>query len=102
MRTFWTGLLAVLLISLTTVVLAQGGQTGTVEQVDQDNGSLTISGRMLVFSESLTEIYLGERRLSAVNIDPGMVVRYTLNETGVLLRIELIGPSEMLRALDAH
>jgi len=102
MRTFRSGLVAVLFFSLATVVLAQGGQTGTIEQLDQDNGAITISGRILKFSESTTEIYLGERRLSPVSIDQGMVVRYTLDEKGVLLRIDLLGPSDMLKALDDH
>ena len=102
MRTLWSGLLAVFLLSLATVDLAQDVQTGTIEQLDQDNGAITISGRVLVFSESTTEIYFGERRLSPVSIDQGMVVRYTLDEKGVLLRIDLLGPSDMLRALDDH
>lgn len=102
MRTLWAGLVAMLLLSLATIVLAQDGQTGTIEQVDQDNGAITISGRVLVFSESTTEIYLGERRLSPVSIDQGMVVRYTLDDKGVLLRIELLGPGDLLRALDEH
>ena len=102
MRILWPGLVAMLLLSLATIVLAQDGQTGTVEEVDQDNGAITISGRVLVYSEGLTEIYLGERRLSPVSIDQGMVVRYTLDDKGVLLRIELLGPGDMLRALDEH
>ena len=44
-----------------------------------------------VFDETDTNASVGERRLSAVNIDPGMVFRYTFRETGVVLRIELIG-----------
>lgn len=77
-------------------------QTGTVEMLDQDNGSLTISGRRLPFSDAVTEVYLEGNRIGAEKIDLGMVVRYTLDASGTLLRVELIGPSDKLMELQQH
>jgi hypothetical protein len=77
-------------------------QMGTVEKLDQDNGSLTISGKLLPYSDAVTEVYLEGQRIGAEKIDLGMVVRYTLDTTGTLLRVELIGPSDKLAELQQH
>ncbi len=76
--------------------------TGTVEGLDQDNGSLTISGQRLPFSDAVTQVYLDGRRIGAEKIDLGMVVRYTLDAAGTLLRVELIGPNDKLMELQNH
>jgi len=78
------------------------GQTGTVEGLDQDNGALTISGQRLPFSDAVTQVYLDGRRIGAEKIDLGMVVRYTLDAAGTLLRVELIGPNDKLMELQNH
>jgi hypothetical protein len=84
-----------------------GGQAqevlmGTIEKLDQDNGSLTISGQVLPFSDAITQVYLEDRLISPGKIDLGMVVRYTLDASGTLLRIELIGPSDKLTELQRN
>ena len=81
---------------------AQEVLMGTIEKLDQDNGSLTISGRVLPFSDAITEVYLEDRLISPGKIDLGMVVRYTLDASGTLLRIELIGPSDKLTELQRN
>jgi hypothetical protein len=81
---------------------AQEVLMGTIEKLDQDNGSLTISGKALPFSDAITEVYLEDRLISPAKIDLGMVVRYTLDASGTLLRIELIGPSDKLMELQRN
>jgi len=79
-----------------------GVQMGTVEKLDQDNGSLTISGRVFPYSDAITEVFLEGQRIGAEKIDLGMVVRYTLDTAGTLLRVELIGPNDKLMELQQH
>ena len=95
-------ILCVMLACCGAPALAQDMQTGTIENLDQDNGSLTISGQVLPFSDAVTEIYLDGKLISAGKIDLGMVVRYTLDASGTLLRVELIGPSDKLMELQRN
>lgn len=92
----------VLVCLAATQTFAQDEQTGTIESLDQDNGYVTISGTRLGFSDSVTEVYLEDRQVGPEKMDIGMVVRYTLNASGTLVRVELIGPNAMLRALDQN
>ena len=81
---------------------AQNEQTGTIEILDQDNGSVTISGSRFGFSDSVTQVYLEDRLIGPEKMDVGMVVRFTVNASGILARVELIGPSAMLRMLEQN
>ncbi len=96
-------LLVFLLMSLSVQeAFSQDVQIGTIERLDQDNGSIVISGRALPYSDQVTEVFLNDHKIGSHKIDVGMVVRYTLNTSGQLLRIELIGPSEMIRELETN
>jgi hypothetical protein len=77
-------------------------RNGIIEALNQDDGSITISGRVLVYSEGRTEIYLGEQRLSADKLDTGMVVRYITSDDNVVLRMDLLGPADKLTLLNRH
>ena len=88
------------LCMLATQAFAQNEQTGTIEGLDQDNGFVTISGTRFGFSDSVTQVFLDDRRIGPEKMDIGMVVRFTLNASATLVRVELIGPSAMLRALE--
>lgn len=93
----------VLLLSLmATQVFAQNEQTGTIEGLDQDNGSVTISGTEFGFSDSVTQVYLQDRLIGPEKMDIGMVVRFTLDAQGTLVRVELIGPNAILRVLQQN
>ena len=83
-------------------LLAQEVQTGTIEGLDQDNGALTISGRRVGFSDSVTRIFWEDQPLGAEKLDQGMVVRYTLNDAGVLLRVDVLSPAEKLQELQQN
>lgn len=78
------------------------GLTGIIEHLNQDHGSITVSGRTLGYSERITRIYIGQRRVGAQSLDTGMVVRYILDAQGTILRMELLGPAEKLQMLDRH
>lgn len=90
----------IFLLYLTAVqAFAQSEQTGTIEVLDQDNGFVIISGTRFGFSDSVTQVYLEDRLIGPEKMDIGMVVRYTVNANGTLMRVELIGPSAMLEML---
>lgn len=77
-----------------------GAQTGTIQLEAQDDGYLTISGRNYTFSSELTQVFLNGAQIDSGNLDEGMVVRYTLSNSGVLTRIEILGPRNLIRALE--
>lgn len=91
-----------LLCLITTQAFAQNEQTGTIEMLDQDNGYVTISGTRFGYSDSVTQVYIEDRLVGTEKMDVGMVARFTLDANGVLLRVELIGPSAMLRLLEQN
>lgn len=95
-------LMFVLAALFTAAVQAQEVQTGTIEGLDQDNGSLIISGLRVGFADAITQVFWEGQPLGAQRLDQGMVVRYTLNEAGVLLRVEVIGPAEKLQELQRN
>jgi hypothetical protein len=82
-------------------VLSSGGstQTGTIQVEAQDDGYLTISGKNYEFSNELTQIYLNGEQVGDHVLDEGLVVRYTVNSGGVLIRLEVLGPINMIEAL---
>lgn len=73
---------------------------GTVQVVRQDDGFVTISGRSYTFDYDVTHVFLANKEISSAYLDEGMVVRYTLNTVGTLVRVEIIGPSDKIRILD--
>ena len=95
-------MIALIFFCCRMIEAAEEAQIGTIEQLSQDNGSLTISGRTFEFSDSVTEIYLRDRRLTAEKLDTGMVVRYIVDTGGMILRLELMGPADKLMLLDQH
>ncbi len=81
---------------------AELGRTGTVEQLSQDDGFIIISGRRLGYSDELTQVFLEDRQIGAQKLDAGMVVNYTVNADGVIVRMVLLGPADKLQMLDRH
>lgn len=95
---------ALVLLLASSMASAQGvltsTQTGTIQQESQDDGYLVISGQRYGYSDALTTIFLNGEQVDAEVLDEGLVVRYTLNRDGMLVRIELLGPANLLPALD--
>ena len=77
-----------------------GAQTGTLQLMRQDDGYITISGRNYNFDNEVSKVFLGGDEVDSATLDEGMVVRYTLNRQGVLLRIEIIGPASKINAIE--
>ncbi len=77
-------------------------QTGTIQELWQDDGYVVISGRRVGFDNEIAKIYLNNALKGAEILDQGMVVRYTLDNRGFLLRVEILGPNEKLRTLDQN
>ncbi|MGM0633532.1 MAG: hypothetical protein ACQETO_10220 [Pseudomonadota bacterium] len=77
-------------------------QTGTIEVLQQDSGTIGISGTRYTVDQERTRVSLEERQLRLHHLDIGMVVAYSTDGSGTLLRIELLGPADMLRELDQH
>ncbi len=95
-------LLLLMLIALwgaPMATLAQDAVQGTIEALEQDNGFLVISGRRVGFSDQITHVFWEGAPLGAQWLNQGMVVRYTLNADGVLVRIDVLGPAPMLEEM---
>lgn len=97
----WGFALAFLLASATVSAqgVLSGAQTGTIEAESQDDGYLIITGRRYKFSDGESLVFLNGEQVGAEVLDEGMVVRYTLRG-GMLSRIEILGPINLLPKLD--
>ena len=83
-------------------VAADGAARGTIESLDQDNGYITISGKRLGYSDDITQVFLEDKQIGSQKLDAGMVVNYTVDSNGIIVRIDLLGPAEKLQMLDRH
>lgn len=79
-----------------------GAQVGTVQLLRQDDGYITISGTNYNFTYDDTKVFLGAEEFDSAALDEGMVVRFTLSAQGVLQRIEIIGPANLVRGVTAE
>ena len=88
-------------LACSTVLSAQGvAQTGTLEEMHQADGYMTISGRNYDFKHSVTEVYYDGKKVRAHFLNEGLVVRFVVNRDGVLARIEILGPINLIEALE--
>ena len=94
-------LVAIALILLLSSALhaTQNTQLGTIEKLNQDNGFITISGIRRKYSDRTTQIFLRGKHLGAEVLNVGMIVRYSLDSSATLSKIELLGPVHQLRLL---
>ena len=104
---FFAGFKLCLLLALlgfSVIVNAQSvrssSQVGTVQGLAQDDGFITISGNNYPFANEVTTVMLRGEEIDAAILDQGFVVRYTLNQQGVLLLVEIIGPAAKIDELD--
>lgn len=75
-------------------------QTGTVEALQQDAGYIQISGQRYAVEDGLTTVYVEQRELRLHDLDSGMVVAFSTDGSGTLLRLEILGPAEKIRELE--
>ena len=82
------------------VLSGQRTQTGTIQQESQDGGYLVISGQRYDYDNTITLVFLNGEQVEDEVLDEGLVVRYTVDGNGVLTRIELLGPANLIQSLD--
>ena len=91
-------------LSSSTILSAQGvlsgAQTGTVEEIRRSEGVLVISGRDHGFNFDVTQVFYDGEEVDSGFLNRGLVVRFTLNRDGVLARIEVLGPLNLIEALE--
>ena len=79
-----------------------GGATGVIQALAQDDGRVTISGRVYGFDHEITQVFLGDAQVSAATLDEGMSVRFTVNNRGIITQMRILGPFNELRLLDQN
>ncbi len=77
-------------------------QTGTVQSLAQDDGYITISKQAYVFDTETTRVLLQGAEVDAAILNEGLVVRFTTDNAGKLLTLEILGPADKLRELVRH
>lgn len=96
-------LLSILVMGLVVSVgWAQSRQTGTIDLLQQDAGYVEISGQRYGVEQGRTRVFVEDRELRLHDMDQGMVVAFTTDGDGTLLRIEILGPAERIRDLDRN
>lgn len=98
--------LVLVVLGFSVLANAQGvlsrPQTGTVQLLRQDDGYITISGSNYGFDYEVTVVVLAGDEIDSAMLDEGMVVRYTLDDMGMLMRLEIIGPANKIRILEEN
>ena len=90
-------------LSCSAVISAQGvlsdSRTGTIEGLHQSDDYLTISGRDYGFHNDVSLIFYDGEEVDTDFLNEGLVVRFVVNRDGVLARIEILGPLNLIEAL---
>ena len=96
-------MLTVALLLLCMAASAQrvtsAAQVGTVQVQDSEGGKITISGRIYGYDYELIKIFLDGEEVEPPILNVGMIVRYTLNASGTVIRLEIIGPADKIENL---
>ena len=58
---------------------------------------MVISGRRYGYDISLLSVYYDGRAVDSIVLDEGLVVRYMVNNEGVVTQIEVLGPDDKIR-----
>jgi len=78
------------------------GQTGSIQKLSQDDGTLTISGQVYAYSDTVTRVLIRDNPVRVEVLTEGMVVRYKLDSSGTLSTLEIIGPADKVRELTSN
>ena len=79
--------------------VVSAAQVGTVQVQDPEGGKITITGNTYGYDYELIKIFLDGEEVEPPILNIGMVVRYTLNASGTVIRLEIIGPADKLENL---
>lgn len=105
-------LILLVMLSYATTASAQGllsssqrnvlsaAQTGTIQAMHQGDGYLTISGRDYGFHNDISLVLYEGEEVGDNFLNEGLVVRFMLNSDGILARIEVLGPLDLIEALE--
>lgn len=97
-------LILLVVLSCSAVVSAQSvlsdAQTGTIEGMHQSDDYMTISGRDYGFHNDVTRVFYDSEEVATNFLNEGLVVRFVVNRDGVLARIEILGPLNLIEALE--
>jgi hypothetical protein len=95
--------LSLLTLGSTTAFSAEQVARGTIQAIlEEEGGRTVISGQNFTMVPGVTQVILNGEVIDSAYLDQGIVVRYTVNELGVLLRIEIIGPADFIRNFYNH
>ena len=96
-------LILLVVLSCSAAVSAQGvlsgSRTGTIEGMHQSDDYLTISGRNYGFHHDVTSVFYDGEEVATNFLNVGLVVRFVVNRDGMLTRIEVLGPLNLIEAL---
>lgn len=100
-------LLSLMLMVMSTAVLAQqaaigNSRVGTIQLLQQDEGIVTISSQNYGYREELLTVYYDGSDVDSSILDEGLVVRFWLNNDRVIVRMDLLGPSDRIQSFFEH
>lgn len=93
-------LLLVFSILLHGQTVLSGTRTGTIQGMHQGDGYLTISGNDYDFHNDVSIVYYNGEEVGDRFLNEGLVVRFVLNNNNMLSRIEVLGPLDLIEALE--
>ena len=80
--------------------LLSGSKTGKLEEIHESDNFMTISGRNYDFHNDTIEVYYEGKRVRTHFLNEGLVLRFVLDTDGVLAKIEILGPVDLIVALE--
>ena len=87
-----------LLVAQQNEGVARGStQVGTIQALNEVAGFVVISGRRYGYNEVLLSVYHDGETINPIILDKGIVVRYMVNNEGVVTQIEVLGPDDKIR-----
>ena len=94
--------LAALLLCFSVGISAQqavigNSLVGTIQLLDHENQSVTISGRQYVYDESMFQVFYDGNEVPHTILDEGLVIRFYVNAQLTVTRMELLGPIDRIR-----
>lgn len=95
------GMLSILGFSAAAQGVLQPAQTGVIQELNQHDGYLVISGVRYDFDNEVTLLQLRGEPFDDASLELGMVVRFSVRN-GMLEMVEVLGPNNLIRDLDTH
>ena len=81
--------------------ILQPAQTGVIQELNQLDGYVVISGVRYNFDLEVTQLQLQGEPFDDASLEIGMVVRFRVRN-GMLELMEVLGPNNLIRDLDTH